>query len=132
MSDEEFEFHHGLNVRMRAMNSMFHSNAGWLRLEKTSGEHLIQLPCPQLWKISKEETALTLGTAQKCSWCSDGTTCFLACTHGLLSQPPLHLSLQVFVGIGGITPMSLLFSRLNGPTSLSLSSQDVPVLSSPW
>lgn len=46
-SDKEFEFHHGLNVRMRAMNSAFHSIAGWLRLEWTSGEHVIQPPCTQ-------------------------------------------------------------------------------------
>ena len=141
-SDKEFEFHHGLNVRMRAMNSAFHSIAGWLRLEWTSGEHVIQPPCTQsrvpramsrwLRKVSKRRP-LRLWAACASAPSLHSTEVLLVfrgnllfsslCTWPLVPAPTekslplhsLHLPLQVFMGIDGITPLSLLFSRLMVP-----------------
>ena len=68
-------------------------------------------------------------TAQKCSWCSEGTSCSPICAHGLWSwhwapltescSILLALFLQVFMNAVEIS-LSLLFSRLNSSSYLRL------------
>jgi len=119
-----------------------------LRLEGTSGGHLVQSPFTSrdTWShllrsmskwLLRRQTPQTLqhSAAQhsSASWCSNGTSCVPVCAHCLLSwhwaslqRVSLH-SLRTHPS--GIyrhwwDPLSLIFYRLSSPSFLSLSSQE--------